>query len=782
MKLSENWLRTLADPGISRADLAHQLTMSGIEVESIEPVAPFFDKVVVAKVLSVEKHPDADRLNVCRVDAGLREPLQIVCGAPNVKQGVIVPCALVGAVLPEISIREAKVRGVMSHGMLCSAKELGIESDVDGLLILPEAAGIGRDFRDFLELDDHVFELKLTPNRADCLSAIGVAREIAAMTGARISLPETAAVEADCSQSLAIELEAPSACPLYLGRVVKGVDISARTPDWMKMRLERGGIRTRNIVVDVTNYVMLESGQPMHAYDLEKINGSVSVRFANDAENIMLLNGENLELSKRNLLIADQKGPIALAGVMGGEGSSVTDSTRDIFLEAAFFDPAVMAKGRIQNLSTDASYRFERGVDFGVTKQTMERATNLILSICGGQAGPVSESSGNLPARNPVVMRLSRAKRILGIDLSEDMVSGCFERLGFEFEVRDEVFSVKPPTWRFDVKIEEDLVEEVARLYGYDNIEGVRPASKMHMLPENESSRGLPELRRLMVAKGYSEAISYAFIDTAWEKDFGGNADPILLQNPIASQMAAMRSSLMGGLVDGLSFNLNRKQSRIRIFETGACFFRDGSTYGQKERLAGLCYGNALPEQWGIQARGVDFYDVKSDVEALFHPHSPCFESFSHPALHPGRSSAVIFEGKQVGVLGELHPKWVQKYDLPKAPVLFEMDLDALVRREVPSFSEISKFPPVRRDISILVDEKVSVKAILDACREAAESAKVELFDLYRGQGVEAGKKSLAFRITIQDTQKTLLDAEVDAIISQLIETLEKRFESKLRI
>ncbi len=782
MKLSENWLRTLVDPGLSRDELAHLLTMAGIEVEAIEPVAPPFEKVVVAKVLSVGKHPDADRLNICSVDAGLPELLQIVCGAPNVFAGAVVPCALAGAELPGISIREAKVRGVMSHGMLCSAKELGLESDAEGLLILPEEADIGMNFREYLELDDHVFDLKLTPNRADCLSALGIAREISAMTGAALHLAEAVEVKEACGDVISIELVSPSACPLYLGRVLKGIDLSVRTPPWMKRRLERSGIRTRNIVVDVTNYVMLELGQPMHAYDLEKLNGRISVRFANEAEKILLLNGETLPLSRNNLLISDDHGPIALAGIMGAEESSVSNSTKDIFLEAAFFDPVVMAKGRVQNLSTDASYRFERGVDFGMTRRAMARATSLILSIAGGQAGPVSECMDRLPERNAIGLRLNRACRILGIDLSREAVSSYFDRLGFEYREKDEVFSVQPPSWRFDLRIEEDLVEEIARLHGYDNMEGVLPESEMVMLEEPESSRGIAELRKLMVARGYSEAINYAFVDEAWEKDFCGNNDPILLRNPIASQMAAMRGSLVGGLVDCLSFNLNRKQSRVRLFETGACFFRQDSTYTQQEKLAGLCYGPAFPEQWGIETRWVDFFDVKSDVEALFHPIEVSFETCAHPALHPGRSAGLTLKGMHVGVLGELHPKWAQKYDLPRSPVVFEIDIDALMARALPAFSEISKFPPVKRDIAIVVDDQVSVLAILEECRAAAESARVELFDLYRGQGVERGKKSLAFRVTIQDTQKTLLDAEVDAIITQLIEALEKRFDSKLRI
>lgn len=782
MRISENWLRTLVDPAINQDELSHQLTMSGIEVEAIHPVAAPFEKVVVAQVLSLEKHPDADRLNVCSVDAGLPEPLQIVCGAPNVVVGARVPCALIGAVLPGITIREAKVRGVKSYGMLCSAKELGIESELDGLLMLPGDAPVGADFRQYYDLDDVVFELKLTPNRADCLSVLGVAREVSAMTGAAIMLSGAASVEAGCVDKVEVKVDAPHACPLYLGRVIKGVDIAAPTPDWMARRLARSGIRMRNIVVDATNYVMLELGQPLHAYDLDRISGGISVRFAEQSESMLLLNGEQRELTQKQLVIADDNGAVALAGIMGGETSSVTEVTRDIFLEAAFFDPVVMAKARMANLSTDASYRFERGVDFGMTHAAMERASALILSVAGGNAGPVTAAQAELPARAPIKLRLARAKRILGIDLSMESVSALLNRLMLEFSIEGEVFSVVPPSYRFDLRIEEDLVEEVARLYGYDNIQGVRPASAMAMLPAAEAARDVAALRKLIAAKGYFEAIGYAFVDAAWEADFCADSNPISLRNPIASQMGVMRSSLIGGLVDCLTFNLNRKQSRVRVFEIGACFSRQDAGYAQKEMLSGLCYGSAFPEQWGGDTRSVDFFDVKADIEAFFAPRLAVFEAESHPALHPGRSAAVSLDGRKVGCVGELHPKWLQKYDLPKAPVLFEIELDALLQRDVPAFMEISKFPPVRRDLAIVVDEQVSAQDIMDVCRDALPEQKVELFDLYRGQGVDQGKKSLAFRITMQDTQKTLQDAEVDAMVSQLIETLEERFDSKLRI
>ena len=781
MKISENWLREIVLTDLSVDELSHQLTMSGIEVESVEKMAPHFENVVVAKVLSVEKHPDADRLNVCRVDAG-GEPLQIVCGAPNVHAGAVVPCAMIGAVLPGITIRKAKVRGIESSGMLCSGKELGIESDIDGLLLLPEDAPIGQSIREYLDLDDTIFELKLTPNRADCLGALGVAREISAMTGAVLNFPQALEVEAKCEDTFPVKVDAKSACPLYLGRVIRGVDGKASSPEWMKRRLERSGIRPKNLLVDVTNYVLLEYGQPLHAFDLSKLSGGIVVRFAVEGEKIELLNGEERELGSKNLVISDENGPVALAGIMGGAASAVSDATCDIFLEAAFFDPVVMAKGRMANLSSDSSYRFERGVDFGKTSEALQRATSLILENGGGIPGPVLEAKAQLPARDPIVLRLSRIARIVGLEIGSEKVTSILDKLALEYSQQDETFSVTPPSHRFDLKIEEDLVEEVARLYGYDNIPAVTPQASMEMLPSNESARSLSEIRKQVAARGYTEAIGYAFVDTSWEADFCGNLEPILLKNPIASQMSAMRSSLIGGLIDCLSYNLNRKQSRIRVFESGSCFFRDGQTYGQKDMLAGLAYGAALPEQWGAESRSVDFFDVKSDVETLFSPSPLRFDAASHPAFHPGRSASISLAGRKIGVIGELHPKWVQKYDLPKAPVLFEIEQDALALRAIPAYSEISRFPAVRRDLAIIVDEKVEVRDIFDCCRETLPGQQVDLFDVYRGKGIDSGKKSLAFRITMQDTQKTLQDVEVDAAMAQLVDVLGKRFDSKLRV
>ncbi len=781
MKISENWLREIVATDLSVDELSHQLTMSGIEVESVEKVAPHFEKVVVAKVLSVEKHPDADRLNVCRVDAG-GEPLQIVCGAPNVHAGAVVPCAMIGAVLPDITIKKAKVRGIESSGMLCSGKELGIESDVDGLLLLPEDAPIGQSIREYLDLDDTIFELKLTPNRADCLGALGVGREISAMTGANLDFSQAPQVEAKCENTFPVEVIEKSACPLYLGRVIRGVNGKASSPQWMKRRLERSGIRPKNLLVDVTNYVLLEYGQPLHAFDLAKLSGGIRIRFAGEGEKIELLNGETRELGSKNLVIADESGPVALAGIMGGLNSAVSEETGEIFLEAAFFDPVVMAKGRMVNLSSDSSYRFERGVDFGKTREALERATALLQEHANGIPGPVVEAKAQLPSRDAISLRLSRIARIIGLEIDSGAVSSILDRLSFQYSLQDETFSVIPPSHRFDLKIEEDLVEEVARLYGYDNIPAVTPQAGMNMLPSREARRSLSEVRKLATARGYTEAISYAFVDTSWEADFCGNPDPILLKNPIASQMSAMRSSLVGGLIDCLSYNLNRKQSRIRVFETGSCFFRDGHTYGQKDMLAGLAYGAALPEQWGIETRSVDFFDVKSDVEALFSPSPLRFDAAPHPAFHPGRSASISLAGREIGVIGELHPKWVQKYDLPKAPVLFEIEQDALLLRAIPAFSEVSRFPAVRRDLAIIVDEKIEVRDIIDCCRESLPGQQIDLFDVYRGKGIDPGKKSLAFRITMQDTQKTLQDVEVDATMAQLVDMLEKRFDSKLRV
>ncbi|MCW5605334.1 MAG: phenylalanine--tRNA ligase subunit beta [Burkholderiales bacterium] len=784
MKFSENWLRTFVDPPLSSTELADALTMGGIEVEELEPAAPPFDKVVVGEVLKVGKHPDADRLTVCEVNVGTAL-LLIVCGAPNVRAGIKVPVALAGAKLPGIEIKVTKVRGIESHGMLCSEKELGLNDDADGLLILSPDAAVGAGVRETLDLDDMLLTTKPTPNRGDCLSLLGMAREVAAITGAVFDPPAIEPVAHAIQDRLSVTLAAPEDCPRYCGRIVQGVDPAASTPPWMLQRLERSGIRGISAIVDITNYVMLETGQPLHAFDAEKLTGGIQVRRAQAGEQLTLLNGQTPQLGPGFLVIADDAGAVALAGIMGGAASAVSDATHGIFLESAFFDPAVIAgKSRTLGFGSDSAYRFERGVDFSATTHALERATRLVMEICGGRAGPISEAVSTLPARPPVRLRLARAERLLGIRLDPDVVAGILRRLGFEFAVADGEFRVMPPACRFDIAIEEDLIEEVARIHGYGNIPAAAPAVPAVMLPAPESRRESPAVRRLLVARDYQEIVTYSFVERAWEEDFCGNATPVALANPIASQMSVMRSSLIGSLVDCVAFNVSRKQQRVRVFEISRCFSAvpDGS-HIQTMRVGGIAYGDALQEQWGSPARQADFYDVKADVELLVSGRGARFEAGVHPALHPGKSARIVRGDMTMGWIGELHPRWQRKYDLPLAPVLFELDLEKVVEGDLPVYNEISKFPPVRRDLAVVLDEDVCYQTVLDALQSVRNPivAEIGIFDVYRGRGIEKGKKSLAFRVLLQDTRRTLTDAEVDSALSGLIQVLQQRFNAKLR-
>jgi phenylalanyl-tRNA synthetase beta chain len=790
MKFSESWLRTLVAPELSSEALSHLLTMAGLEVEELDPVAPQFNDVVVAHVLEVTKHPDADRLNVCKVDTGRGEPTIIVCGAPNVAVGLRVPCALPGARLPgDFVIKIAKVRGIESSGMLCSAKELGIAEEASGLLILPVDAPVGQSIRQYLDLDDNLFTLKLTPNRADCLSLTGVAREVGAIADAQVKfvdVPEVAATIADQRQVI---LDAPAACPLYCGRIIQGVDAKAPTPEWMKRRLERSGIRAISALVDVTNYVMLELGQPLHAFDNAKLSGAVHVRMARPGEKLLLLNEQTINIDSDILVIADDVKALAMAGVMGGEESSVTLETTELLLESAFFVPkAIAGRARRYGFSSDASHRFERGVDFGGARRAMERTTRLILDICGGAAGPVVEASAEMPARKPVRLRTERAAKVLGMAITAEQIAKLFSGLSLSFSRDGDDFLVQPPTWRFDIEIEEDLIEEIARLYGYDNIPSPAPRGPLSMLVQPEAQRPQADVRQLLVDRGYQEVINFAFVEEAWEADFAANTNLIRLANPIASQMAVMRSTLFGGLISNLRTNLNRKQSRVRLFETGRTFHRDAKGcpvegFHQPRKLAGLAYGGALPEGWSDGGRKVDFFDVKGDLEALLAPAKLRFEKLQHPALHPGRAAKMLLDDREIGSIGELHPEWVQKYDLPLAPIVFELDFDAVKAASVPSYIEVSKFPVVIRDLAVVVDQGIALQAILDGLKGQLPALvnDVQLFDVYAGKGVAENKKSLALRIVMQDTQRTLLDSEVDAAMQQLVSCLERAFGAQLR-
>ncbi len=793
MKFSESWLRTLVDPKLTSEELSHLLTMAGLEVEELDPVAPAFASVVVAQVLEVVKHPDADRLNVCQVDIGDGSPKQIVCGAPNVAAGLKVPCALPGAELPgDFKIKVAKVRGIESSGMLCSAKELGIAEEASGLLILPADAPVGQSIRQYLELDDHVFELKLTPNRADCLSLQGIAREVGAITGVATCLPVVAEVPASIADSRAVVLDAPAACPLYFGRIVKNVDANAPTPEWMKRRLERSGIRAISALVDITNYVMLELGQPLHAFDNTRLEGAVHARMAQPEEKLLLLNEQTIAVDADILVISDDAKALAMAGIMGGEESGITLATTELFLESAFFAPkAIAGRARRYGFGSDASHRFERGVDFGGTRAAIERATQLILDICGGQAGPVVEARAELPARTPVRLRTARAEKVLGLPLGAERIAALFKGLALSFTQQGDDFLVTPPSWRFDMEIEEDLIEEIARLYGYDNIPAPAPRGPLKMQVQPEARRPAYRVRQMLADRGYQEVVNFAFVETAWEADFAAKTaetELIRLANPIASQMAVMRSTLFGGLISNLQTNLKRKQNRVRLFEVGRTFHRDAAAapvagFHQPWKLAGLAFGSALPEGWASGARKVDFYDLKGDIEALLAPAVLRFEKLNHPALHPGRAASILLDGQEIGCLGELHPEWAQKYDLPQAPVLFELDFDAVKASLVPAYVEVSKFPPVIRDLAVVVDQQLALQALLDGLKASSPALvqDVQLFDVYVGKGVPENKKSLAFRIVMQDTQRTLQDSEVDAAMQQLIACLEQTFSAQLR-
>lgn len=791
MQFTEHWLREFVNPPLTSAELAHSLTMAGLEVEALQNVAPVFSGVVVAQVLAVDKHPDADKLKLCRVDAGQGDTLQIVCGAPNVAAGMKVPCALVSAELPGIKIKAAKVRGIESFGMLCSARELALSEDHSGLMALPADAPVGEDIRSYLALDDKLFTLKLTPNRADCLSLKGVAREVGALTGATVTLPSVREVGITSDRRREVVLDAPAACPRYCGRVVTGIDPKVATPDWMKRRLERSGIRSISAVVDVTNYVMLELGQPLHAFDNARLHGAVHVRFPMQGEKLLLLNEQTVEPSADTVLIADEQRVLALAGIMGGEESGIGDATTELFLESAFFAPdAVAGKARALGFSSDASYRFERGVDFAVTREALERATQLILDICGGQAGPVTETidHGHLPKREAVRLRVPRAERILGIRLGAEVVARLFKGLDFPFSREGDTFTVTPPSHRFDIAIEEDLVEELARLHGYDNIPARLSQGSLAILPQHEQNRTVWRLRRLLAARDYQEVVNYSFVDAAWEQEFCANAAPVVLANPIASQMGVMRSSLIGGLVANLASNLNRRIERVRVFETGRCFLRNDKGdqilgFLQPKRIAALAAGPVAPEQWGMAARRADFFDAKADVEALLAPVRASFERLEHPALHPGRAAAIIVQDKMIGLVGELHPRWVQKYELDAAPVVFELDLDAVLQQPLPAYQEVSRFPAVVRDLALVVPHEQPAQALLEGLIAVAPVfvREIILFDVYQGKGIDPEKKSLAFRVVMQDTQKTLSDGEVEAAMLRMIEAAAEKFAAKLR-
>jgi phenylalanyl-tRNA synthetase beta chain len=789
MQFTESGLRTFVNPALSSDELAHLLTMAGLEVEAMTAAAPAFTGVVVGEIVSIAKHPDADRLNVCQVDVGDGALRQIVCGAPNAAAGLKAPCALPDAVLPgDFRIKAAKVRGVESLGMLCSARELGISEDAAGLLSLPADAPVGQSIRAYLDLEDCLHTLKLTPNRADCLSLAGIAREVAALTGAPLTLPQIPQVAITDSATRAVHLRAPDACPRYCGRILRGVDAKAPTPEWMRRRLVRSGLRSISALVDITNYVMLTLGQPLHAFDNARLCGDIQVRMAMAGETLLLLNGQEVTLSGDILVIADETGARAMAGIMGGEESAITLETTEVFLESAFFAPAAIAgRARRYNFSSDAAHRYERGVDWDNCARALEYASALILEICGGAAGAVTDAvlAEHLPKRPIVRLRPPRLAKVLGTPFRAAEITEYLTRLALPFTRESTDFLVTPPSYRFDIAIEEDLIEEIARVHGYENLPAPEPRGQLAMLPQPENRRSLFRLRQQIAGRGFQEVINYAFVPEEWERDLAANESPVRLANPIASQLAVLRSSLLGGLLDNLVTNLKRKQSRVRLFEMGRGFAHAGEAGGYRQpwRLALLAYGARLPEGWGRDAGRVDFFDLKGDVESLFAPAELSFARNAHPALHPGRAANILLAGRNVGYIGELHPRWTQRYELPAAPIVCELELEALTSQRLPAYAEVSRFQPAIRDLAVLVDQALPLDDILRGMKQHApqQVCGIHLFDLYQGKGIPEGRKSLAFRIVMQDTQRTLSDADIDLVVTGITAYLEQNFQAQLR-
>jgi len=800
MQFPESWLRTWANPDIDSQTLAHRLTMAGLEVEDADPYAPAFSGVVAARIEAVDNHPDADKLHVCRVNDGSGEPLQIVCGAPNAAAGLMVPLARVGAVLPGgMHIGPVKMRGVQSNGMLCSSRELGLSQDHAGLLELPSDLVPGTDLRQALDLDDTIYVLKLTPNRADCLSIFGVAREVSALTGCALREPEQPEVPVTIPDRLPVEVLAPELCGRYAGRIVRGVNARAATPDWMKSRLERAGQRSVSALVDISNYVMLELGRPSHVFDLQRIHGGLTVRWAKEGERLELLNGQTVDLAPDVGVIVVGETPESLAGIMGGQASAVTLDTTDVYIEAAFWWPeAIMGRPRRYKLTSEAGHRFERGVDFQTIPQHLDVMTRLILDICGGQAGPVDDQVLRLPERAPVRMRLARCAKVLGVALSADDVAGVFERLGFEFERQGDDFVVTPPPARFDLSIEEDLIEEVARIYGFDKIPDEPPVAPARMRVQPETRYGQHAMRAEMAALDYQEVINFSFVEEAWERDYCGNTQPIRLLNPIASQLAVMRSSLIGGLLANIAHNAKHRQSRVRLFELGRVFARDASVtdgdlsvagVAQPTHLAAAAWGPAVPEQWGVPARPVDFFDVKHDLVSLLGARASGLrcDPAPYPALHPGRSARLVLDGQAIGWLGEVHPRWTQALDLAHAPVVFELDVAAISERVFPAPAELSRQPTVVRDLAVWVAASLPWQAVLDTLEhevstdEALEVVKdIKLFDIWRD--AESGdQRSLALRFWFQGRDATLDEARIDYCMQRLTEALSRAHGARLR-
>ena len=791
MKFSEQWLRGWVSPQVNRDELVARLSMAGLEVDSVTPAAGVFSGVVVGEVLSTEQHPDADKLRVCQVSNGA-QTFQVVCGAPNVRPGLKIPFAMIGAELPgDFKIKKAKLRGVESNGMLCSQAELQVGEGNDGLMELPTDAPVGQDIRVYLDLEDASIEVDLTPNRGDCLSLAGLAREVGALYNAPVTRPVVAAVPAVHDEVRSIEVLAPTACPRYLGRVIRNVDLSKPTPLWMVERLRRADVRSIDAAVDITNYVMLELGQPLHAFDLAEINGGIRVRMAEEGEKLVLLDGQEVTLRSDTLVIADHSRALAIAGVMGGEHSGVSATTRDVFLESAFFDQiAVAGKARSYGLHTDASHRYERGVDWQLAREAMERATGLLLEITGGEAGPIVEtvSEQYLPSIAPITLRAARISQMLGMEMDAAEVERLLSALGLTITAEGAgQWRVEVPSHRFDISLEVDLIEELARLYGYNRLPVRYPQARLAPQAKAEARSDLPELRRLLVARGYQEAITYSFIDPKQFELFSPGVEPLLLANPISNDMAAMRASLWPGLVKSLQHNLNRQQDRVRLFESGLRFVGQLEGLKQEPMLAGVVCGSRLPEGWAQGRDVVDFFDVKADVEAVL-GFAGALDAFTfvpgkHPALHPGQTARIERDGREVGYVGAIHPELSKNLGLDRPVFVFELVLAEVAAGKMPKFHELSRFPEVRRDLALLADRDVAASAVLDVIRENAGEwlTDLRLFDVYQGKGIDPHRKSLAVGLTWQHPSRTLNDDEVNTTTQNILTSLEQRLNATLR-
>jgi len=811
MQFSESWLRTFCNPAISTAQLAETLTMAGLEVEELKPVAPPFTHIVVGEIKEAEQHPNADRLRVCKVDVGQAELLNIVCGAPNARVGIRIPCALVGAELPPgedgkpFLIKVGKLRGVESQGMLCSARELKLSEDHGGLMELPLDAPLGQNIREYLDLDDTLFTLKLTPNLAHCLSVYGVAREVSALTGSPLLSPVFTPAPVATQDKVAVNISAPDLCGRFSGRVIRNVNTKASTPQWMVDRLARCGQRSVSPLVDISNYVMFELGRPSHIFDLDKIQGGLDVRWGKPGEQLKLLNGNTVTLDDKVGVIADAQHVESLAGIMGGDATAVSDDTRHIYVEAAFWWPkSIAGRSRRFNFSTDAGHRFERGVDPQLTVEHIERITQLIIEICGTpetQCGPVDDVVAQLPAAAPVSLRIARAVKVIGMPLTQSQCADALRRLGLPVQESDGVVTVTPPSFRFDLQIEEDLIEEVARMVGYNNLPHTPPLAPITAKIRPENQRSAFAVRRSLAALGYQETINFSFVEERWEHELAGNSQPIKLLNPIASQMSVMRSSLIGSLLQVLRFNLARRAPRVRVFELGRVFLRNPAIkstdttvegFDQPMRVAGLASGSADALQWGRKEQGVDFFDVKGDVEALLAPLKPEFVPGQHPALHPGRTAEVKIQGQSIGFVGELHPKWRQSYELAAAPVVFELELDAVLARQVPAFQSVAKFQAVQRDVAVVVGDQVTHADLIAAVRAAPTQGllrDVQLFDVYRPKAakdvdVVAGStdRSLALRVTLNSDEATLTEEQIESAMKAVVDQLVASVGARQRV